>query len=295
MELRQIKYFLEIVSAGSFSKAASRLRLTQPALSSQMSLLEKEFKTELLIRNSRNLTLSAAGEVFLEYAKRIDSLYKELEREFLKEKSDILDGDYRISSGGTIAAFLLPNIIKKIHKEFPTLSLRVFEGDALETRNALLQGEVELAILSEVLPEKNLIHLPFYTDSIVPVVSKNHILAKKNIIHIDDIRNQAFILFHSSSSIQRDIEKRFKRFKPRLKPFVLMELRSLESVLRSIEAGLGIGFISDSSLNTKLKVLDISSLHIERTYYIIHHRHPKSGLPLLISRLQKFTDYQKPG
>ena len=114
----------------------------------------------------------------------------------------------------------------------------------METRDALLQGDVDLAILTQVLPEKNLIHIPFYTDTIVPVVAKSHPLASRKKLKIEDIKDEAYILFHPSSSIRRDIEKKFRNMVPRLNPFVLMELRSLESVLRSIEAGLGIGFIS---------------------------------------------------
>lgn len=285
MELKQIKYFLEIVKAGSFSRAAGNLGLTQPALSRQVALLEREFQAKLLDRQARKLGLTPVGEQFFVYARKFDELYLEMQDQLFKTEPDQLTGEFQISTGGTIAACVLPAIIRELHKEFPEMQLRIKEGDALDTRAALLSGEVDLAIISELGIEKNVNRIPFFIDRIVPVVAETHSLSKLKKPRTKDLVNESFIVFHPSSAIQRAIAPQFKQKKLGFKPNILMELRSLESAIGFISAGLGIGFLTESSLKPGLQALDLPELTAKRNYYLAHRKHHKHGLPLLISKI----------
>jgi DNA-binding transcriptional LysR family regulator len=289
MEFRQLRYFLEIHRAGSFVRAATGIGLTQPALSRQMSLLEREVGQSLLERGGREIRLTPAGETFLGYAVRINDLWQELQ-DTLKHPDRELSGEYSLSAGGTVAAYVLPDVLKKIRKKYPHLVFRVSEGDAQETREALLRGDADLGFLTGEVSESALIQKPYLTDRIIPVASKRHpLFHKKKKPVLDDLDGEDFVFFHPASAVRRVVEKKLRSLKLNFTPSIVMELRSLQGVIRSIEAGLGIGFISEFCLTNKLRVLPFEELIAERNFYFSYRRHHRPGLNLLIEELEQHT------
>lgn len=285
MEFRQIRYFIEITRAGSFLKAAAGLGLTQPALSSQIARLEQELGVQLLDRSGRYLRLTAAGDLFLERALQMQDLWQET-IELMKPGDRELEGSYAISTGGTIAAWILPRILQKIRKKYAGLSFRVIEGDALQTQEALATGDVDLGILSGTRRESGLERKFFLTDTIVPVISKSHPLVKKGRLTLSGLRKEEFVLFHPASAIRQALEKRFRSLKPRFQPAVAMEVRSMESVIRSVETGIGIGFLSRFCLTDKLREIPLPDLTVERDFYFVYRQNSRAGLGRLIEAIE---------
>ncbi|MCR9144913.1 MAG: LysR family transcriptional regulator [bacterium] len=288
MEFRQLRYFLEIHRAGSFVRAAAGMGLTQPALSRQISLLEREVGQSLLERGGREIRLTPAGEIFLGYAQRINELWQEVQ-DSLKHPDRELSGEYSLSAGGTVAAYVLPDVLKKVRKKYPHLVFRVSEGDAQETREALLRGDVDLGFLTGEVSESALVQKPYLTDRIIPVASKQHAIFKKNKPALKDLEGEDFVYFHPASAVRRVVEKKLRSLKLKFTPSIVMELRSLQGVIRSIEAGLGIGFVSEFCLTNKLRVLPFPELFAERKFYFSYRRHHRPGLNLLIEELEKHT------
>ncbi|PJZ70515.1 LysR family transcriptional regulator [Leptospira perolatii] len=280
MEFRQIRYFLEIWEAGTFQRAAGRMGLSQPALSRQIALLERELGNTLLERGPKEVRLTHEGQTFLEYARRMEELWKEL-HEAMRKPGKELSGKYSLCAGGTVSAWILPKMIKKILEKHPDLVLSVREGDAQETKELVLNGQADLGILTGPLDEPGLSTEEFLSDRIVPVANKEHPIFKKKKIRFKDINNESFIYFHPGSAIRKAIEKKIKSFKSEFFPKVAMELRSVESVIKAIEAGLGIGFLSEYSLSSKLKVIPIEELVTERKFFLCHKKQPRKGLSLL--------------
>lgn len=285
MEFRQIGYFLEIVKSGTFQKAADRLGLTQPALSRQMALLERELGCILLHRGSRAVRTTAKGELFLAHAERMKDLWAEL-KEGMKEPGRELSGTFSISAGGTVSAWILPQIIKRILAEYPGLSLSVREGDAQETKEALLRGDADLGILTGPVNEPGLVEMEFLSDRIVPVASSGHEIFRRKRIRLSDLENQPFVYFHPASAVRRAVEKKTRKLGKKFRPRIVMELRSVESVVKSLETGLGIGFLSEYSVSEKLKRLELPELFAERKFYLCHRKFARSGLSLLVDKIR---------
>ena len=291
MEFRQIRYFIEITRAGSFLKAAAGLGLTQPALSTQIARLEQELGAQLLDRSGRYLRLTAAGELFLERAIQLNDLWQET-LEVLKTEDREMEGKFTISTGGTIAAWILPPVLQKIRQRHPGLSFRVIEGDALQTREALATGDVDLGILSGQSKESGLERKFFLTDTIVPVLGKSHPLARKDRVTLAGLRKEEFVLFHPASSIRRALEKRFRSLKPRFQPITAMELRGMESVIRSVETGIGIGFLSRFCLTKNMRELPLPDLIVERDFHFVYRQGSRAGLGRLIELIQEIATEQ---
>ncbi|TGM98580.1 LysR family transcriptional regulator [Leptospira dzoumogneensis] len=296
MEFRQIVYFLEISESGTFQKAASRLGLTQPALSKQIYLLEKELGVSVLERGGRSVRLTHEGERFYQYSIRMKELWEEIQDGFSKENE--LKGNYSISAGGTVSAWILPQILKEILKKRPGLSLSVREGDAQETRDSVLKGEVDLGILTGPISEPSLNILEFLSDRIFPVAAKDHPIFLKKKIRIEDLKKQSYVLFHPGSALRKAVEKRIKSFSKEFGPKIAMELRSVESVIKSLEAGLGIGFLSEYSIGPKLKKIHFEEWNVERKFYLCYRKKSGPGLALLAEEIlrssQKWGSEREP-
>ncbi len=292
MEFRQIRYFLEIHRRGSFVKAAAALGLTQPALSRQIALLERETGHVLLERGGRSLRLTPAGEKFLERAVKLDDLWKETLGS-LDEDSEALAGRYSISAGQTAAAYVLPHVLNHIRREHTGVSFRVIEGDAHETREALLGGDVDLGILTGAQNESELTRKFFLTDTIIPVVAAQHPLARRKRIGVEALRDSEFVFYHPASAIRQVMEKKFRSLRPTFRPEIAMEMRNVESVVRSIEAGLGVGFISRFALTDRLRELAIPELSAERRFYFCYRR-GRPGLTRLIEAIEAAHEAAEP-
>ncbi|PJZ82325.1 LysR family transcriptional regulator [Leptospira meyeri] len=288
MEFRQIIYFLEIAESGTFQKAASRLGLTQPALSRQIFLLEKELGVTVLERGGRSVRLTHEGERFFQYSVRMKELWEEIQNGFSNEKE--LKGNYSISAGGTVSAWILPQILKEILKKRPGLSLSVREGDATETKNAVLKGEADLGILTGPITEPSLNVLEFLSDQIFPCAAKDHPIFLKKKIKIEDLKKQSFVFFHPGSALRKAVEKKIKSFSKDFSSNIAMELRSVESVIKSLEAGLGIGFLSEYSMSSKLKKINFEDWNTERKFYLCYRKKSGPGLAYLAEEILKSAE-----
>lgn len=293
MEFRQIRYFLEIVHRGSFVSAASGLGLTQPALSRQISLLERELGVELLDRQGREIRITAAGEQFRERAIELQELWKAT-RESVRTEDEPLSGEYSISTGGTIAAFLLPTLLKKIKETHPELTFRIYEGDARQTRESLLNGETDLGIITRELETRDLISRPFFTDTLVPVVGLDHPLASRRKMKLSDLREFDFVLFHAGSSIRQTMNRTLRSIDSTFIPRASMELRSLESVLKCVQAGLGVGYVSSLCISdSNLRVLPIPELVSKREFHFHYRSKQRKGLVKFINIIEELTKSTK--
>ncbi|TGL33484.1 LysR family transcriptional regulator [Leptospira perdikensis] len=288
MEFRQIVYFLEISESGTFQKAASRLGLTQPALSKQIFLLEKELGVSVLERGGRSVRLTHEGEKFYQYSIRMKELWEEIQNGFSKENE--LKGNYSISAGGTVSAWILPQILKEILKSRQGLSLSVREGDATETKNAVLKGEVDLGILTGPITDSSLNVLEFLSDQIFPCAAKDHPIFLKKKIRIEDLKKQSFVFFHPGSALRKAVEKKIKSFSKEFSSNIAMELRSVESVIKSLEAGLGIGFLSEYSMNPKLKKIKFEDWNVERKFYLCYRKKSGPGLTMLAEEILRSAE-----
>ncbi|XDD55213.1 LysR substrate-binding domain-containing protein [Leptospira sp. WS4.C2] len=288
MEFRQIIYFLEISESGTFQKAATRLGLTQPALSKQIFLLEKELGVTVLERGGRSVRLTHEGERFYQYSVRMKELWEEIRNGFSKENE--LKGNFSISAGGTVSAWILPQILKQILKKRSGLSLSVREGDAKETKDAVLKGEVDLGILTGPISEPSLNVLEFLSDQIFPVAAKDHPIFLKKKISIEDLKKQSFVFFHPGSALRKAVEKKIKSFSKEFGPKIAMELRSVESVIKSLEAGLGIGFLSEYSISSKLKKIKFEDWNAERKFYLCYRKKSGPGLAMLAEEILRSAE-----
>ena len=188
MLLRQLEYFIQICKHGSFTRAAEMLLVSQPTLSQQIRLLEREFGTPLFYRMGRGVETTEAGKILLEKGKAIFQLIGEAKEEtatlFQNQKSLITIGIL----AGDLMTYLLPKFLEidEIHPDI-TLKFIEIEGDA----KPLLHDKINIGITTSrlVSPEKEIVSQLLFEEELVLVVPEEHFLAKKSEINFQMLEN----------------------------------------------------------------------------------------------------------
>jgi len=213
MNFRDLEYVIEVSKTLSFSKAADNCNVSQPSLSTQIKKLESELKTEIFIRNKRNVHLSAFGHSFVAKAKNILEIREDI-RSTANKNQNPLEGKVRLGAILTIAPYLFPKIVTLLAKTAPKIELSLKEAHTETLIGLLFKGKIDAAIVSlptddDVFETRALFSEPFYL-----AVSKQHSLAKRTIIHKKDLdgciltlleeghcfRTQALDICHSTTA-----------------------------------------------------------------------------------------------
>ena len=199
MNLRQLEVFRAVCEQGGFTRAAQSLYMTQPAVSHVIAELEKEAGCPLFDRISRRIYLTEAGRIFLEKARQILELHEELSAGF-----PALTGQapLRIGSGITIANFHLPTILRRCRRLDGFPSVRVTVDQAGRIEEALLNSELDVALIEGVVRHPHLIRQPFSSYDTAAFCAPSHPLATRSPLSLDDLLTAELLLREPGSAIR---------------------------------------------------------------------------------------------
>ena len=199
MNLRQLEVFRAVCEQGGFTRAAQSLYMTQPAVSHVIAELEKEAGCPLFDRISRRIYLTEAGRIFLEKARQILELHEELSAGF-----PALTGEapLRIGSGITIANFHLPTILRRCRRLDGFPSVRVTVDQAGRIEEALLNSELDVALIEGVVRHPHLIRQPFSSYDTAAFCAPSHPLATRSPLSLDDLLTAELLLREPGSAIR---------------------------------------------------------------------------------------------
>lgn len=191
MEIRQIRYFLAVQETGSFTKAAEKMYITQPALSTAIKLLEEELGAALLVRKPKRISLTPAG---LRFRDRAFSILAECNA----AKRDLMDtGDQRQLRLGVLDTLNTPPVNALLHDfrtTYPDVLIHLQCGSKDELAHRLGQDKVDLIITTLSGEEESRTMLPLYQERFVLVVNTQHPLATRSSVHLADLHEQPFVL-----------------------------------------------------------------------------------------------------
>jgi len=203
MELHQLRYLLAVVETGSFTRAAERAHVSQPALSQQIINLENELGHKLLHRLGRKAVLTEAGAAFAERARRIlfevENATKEL------QDSPALERRITVGALPTIAPYLLPPMIERCRERYPNLQLFAREDFRVNLVRAILEGELDLAIITLPAKDPRLLIEPLLTEPLLLVVAHDHPFARRSSITAQDMAAETFVTLGDSSTLAAQV------------------------------------------------------------------------------------------
>ena len=245
MELRQLEMLLAVVESGSYAAAGERLHISHSAIHRQVRLLEHELDDRLLVRQRAHVQLTATGQIVVEHARRIRQDIANLRRQ-IEEIAQLHTGRLTVGTGSTMLQFFLPPVIKRFRKEFRGVDVHLMTGTAHEVIEELKAGNLDLGIVfgqgDLPLGRENFSYEPLYREEFVWAVSKTHPLTKPTKVSLAQISNYPLITYSKTSYIRKLVERMLDR--AHLKPNIILELESEESMAKMAEIDMGVAFLA---------------------------------------------------
>ena len=243
MEIRQLRAFMVIAEAGTFTAAARRIHYTQAALSMQIKQLEKEVGVPLFarIRMPRRVVLTEAGERLLERAqhnlREHDAALAEL-----AELAGAKHGRLRVgSASGMVSSDSLPVILKRLRRAHTHAEVAVSSGTSEELVKKILAGELDAAFVSLPVQARNVETELMSSDQLVAIASPRHPLAGQRVVSAFALAGEKLILGERGGNTRRLIDEFFAD--AGLKPTVAMELSRQQAIKNMVAADMGVGIV----------------------------------------------------
>ncbi|NWL87198.1 MULTISPECIES: LysR family transcriptional regulator [unclassified Paenibacillus] len=233
MEHRLLEYFLAVCEELHFTRAAEKLGISQPTLSHQIRLLERELGAPLFHRSGKKTILTQAGQILLGHAHRVINEIK-LARLEINELSGLQRGKLRIGCSGN---HLLTDALVAFHRLYPGIELTVTELATEETRDGLLHNHLDVGVVFLPLFDEQLAYRPLYDEELVLAISSSHEYAACSNITIQQLANLPLVLFPQKFLVRQMIDSACAELEIQLNP--VMELSTLESQLHMAEQHVG--------------------------------------------------------
>src|SRR5829696_7969962 len=241
MEIRQLKAFMAIADARTFTAAAQRIHYTQAALSMQIKQLEREVGVPLFTRMPRRVVLTEAGERLLDRAHAIlrehDAALAELAELAGAERGRLRLG----SASGMVSADSLPAILRKLKKAHQHAEVSVTSGTSEELVKKIIAGEIDAAFISLPVQARNVETALLSQDELVASASPRHALAGQRVVSAFALAGEKLILGERGGNTRRLIDEFFAE--AGLKPTVAMELSRQAAIRNMVAADMGVGIV----------------------------------------------------
>lgn len=247
MELTTLRQFAVIAREGHITRAAGKLGVSQPALSAMLRKLEAEVGAPLLHRTAHGVEPTEAGRAFLDHAER-SVRSADAAVEAVRELVGLERGSIRIGGGATVTTYVLPPVISRFRAQHPGIRFYVREAGSAEIAGAVSMGELDLGVITP--PQRGavdgLVLSGLATDAFRLIVPPGHRLEGRPSFRWGDLRGQSMVAFEAGSAVRAVIDRALGT--AGVDVVVVMELRSIESIKRMVEQGVGIALVSRFAL-----------------------------------------------
>lgn len=252
LELRQLRYFSCVAEQKSFSAAASQLRIAQPALSRCVKQLEDTLGVELLARHGRGVTLTAAGEKLYHHAQRLMREMR-IAQEDVVASSGTPFGHLYLAMPPATGQILAPPVIERYRKLYPRVSLHILEGFSGYIHEWLNTGRIDVAVLHNPSPGRNLTVWPLLTEQmfvIAPGINARNKLVVAESYHVKDLCDLPLILPSRPHSLRMLIELAVSKAGHTLEP--TLEVDGLPIIKAMVERGLGFTTLTQAAVTREI-------------------------------------------
>jgi DNA-binding transcriptional LysR family regulator len=279
MELRHLRTFVAVADLRHFARAASLCNLSQPAVSHQIALLEEELGSKLLNRAARRVSLTVAGEVFLEEARRILGAVDRA-HERMQEVARGAVGRIRLGATGTPGLYLLPSLLATYRSEHESYDLRLEIGPLHAIAERVARNDLDMAIVAGALPSGELQARTLSRDELVIVAPPNSSLARSRTLRPSQLEAVTWLVREEGSDTRRQTVSWWHRH--RLAPTRTMTFDNPEAIKRAVLADLGIAMVSRLTVAEDLAARRVAAIPVKaplpaRSIFVVDHPQKHHG------------------
>ena len=297
MELRQIEAFAVVARVKSFTRAASVLHLTQPAVTRQIAALEDSLGASLFDRLGRTVRLTAAGETFLPRAEALLQSADEA-RQAVREVAEGDSGKLTIAASSTLAAYVVPGILREFRSGHPGIELTLRTGLSAQIRELVRAGLADVGLattegessVTEAGPLETLRLGRYETALVVP---PNHPLAHKLSATPADLSGEPLLAMEPGTNLRAFVDRLLALGEVETK--ITMELDSVEAIKRMVEAGMGVALLPKIAAQSeaeagRLVALPLSGVPLADREILLLWRRDRAKSPILRAFLSPHLD-----
>jgi DNA-binding transcriptional LysR family regulator len=273
MDFEQLRTFQQVCRLKSFSRAAEKLGVTQPAISAQIRSLETEVGARLFDRDGGRVTFTAAGRLFEPFAEHclqcqshivvaVNELYRSAR------------GEVSVSASEATSLYVLPPVFAQYKKHYTRVNLNIVRAEHLRSVEAVINREVDFAVVSMPVKDPRLVVHTMHRDEMVLAVAPTHPLATRAVVKLDELLKFPMLLLKQGRQ-RALLNGFFSSFEAQ--PRIAMELDSSELLKRLICAELGMGFLPrvnvlDDAHAGLLKILKVEGMRLQRELALIYRK-----------------------
>lgn len=292
MTIRHLRIFIEVAETGSMSTAARNCFISQPTVSQTIHELEKHYQVNLFERLSKRLYITPAGEQLLNYARKVLSQFDVLEANMEEfHTSDQL----RIGATITVGACLLSSIINDIKTLHPQLNTYAYVANTSLIERKLLNSELDVALVEGIISSPDLISIPVVDDFLVLAMAKDHPLAAKKTVHLNDLSQYDFVMRERGSGTRKLFEDYLIQNNISYK--IAWEATCLDAFKSAIMynqciSAISIRLVEQEIKNGLIHVVKSSDSAWDRNFYMVYHKdkfisEPMRSLQTIMHRFKR--------
>ncbi|OBR94202.1 HTH-type transcriptional regulator GltC [Clostridium ragsdalei P11] len=248
MDFHQLEYVIAIAEEKSFSKAAKKLYISQPSLSEYIMRLEKQLEVKLFDRSTSPLTLTFAGEKYIETAKNILNSKKRLMKE-LYDISDSKKGRITIGIPVPTERYILPLVLPQFYKKFPNVEIVIEGHSARQLEELLIVGKIDIAIMHLPTQDSRIVYEPISIERVFLIAPPgyNTEIEKRQKLDFTCLKNEKFILIKPGHRMRFIADELFKR--AQFEPNILIEVRNIDTAYNLANSGMGFTLVPESVIS----------------------------------------------
>ena len=271
VQIGQLRCFLAVAQEQHFTRAARALGLAQPSVSALVRRLEGDVGTELFHRTKGRITLTAAGEALLPYARRIVADVDAAQTQ-LREVGDVARGRLAIGATPSLAASLVPPVLARFHTAYPRIELALREAGSEDLVTAVEEGAVDVALVILPVRHEILETLALLREELVLAVAPEHPLAHRKTIAVADLRDVPLVMFREGYDLRTTTEAACRA--AGFAPTFAIEGGEMDGVLRLTAAGLGAAIVPSIVVGQAptLRAIRIAQPALTRTIGLAHRK-----------------------
>ncbi|MGS5041141.1 cidABC operon transcriptional activator CidR [Staphylococcus saprophyticus] len=257
MEIKQMKYFVEVVKNGGMTRASKHLYIAQSTISKNIKSIEDEFNVTLFDRRKKHIILTDIGQIFYDKCVEALAILDDLSLE-MDDVTNIERGHIRLGVSAIMDVRLFTESLNQFHSMYPNVTYEVVEGGGKAVEFYLNNDEIDVGITTLPVDDDIYHAVPLYKEKLMLVVDKNSKYAKQSSVYLGDLKNERFIMFHDDYYIKDQIIESCRKVGFHRK--VVAKMAQITFIENMILDGIGVSILPESIVSILNK--DITGIEI---------------------------------
>ncbi|MDQ3553270.1 MAG: LysR family transcriptional regulator [Chloroflexota bacterium] len=279
--VHQLRLLTAVIDSGGFSRAATALDLSQPAVSHQLKALAGAIGTPVVEVVGRRVRLTQAGELLYDHAKRILAEF-EAAAASLDELRGLKRGRLRVAGDTTVGIYVLPDLLGAFRKDHPSIEVQLAVDNRQGVYRRLVAGEVDFVVSGRRWedPSITLVVRPFLANELIAIASLRHPLTGRHRVTLEELAAQPFIVREPGSGTRETAEEAMRAAGLAIRP--VMELASNGAIKRAVAQDLGVSILSRYATALEVQIGHLAELPVEgfplrRQWHLVYARDKRLG------------------